>query len=442
MIVPAFVIFSARRTGSTALYRALNLIPGAWVVYQPQFDEIEPTEDAVHERMTGLLSDYSGLKHVFEPSGFPFRPPDWAGIDEMERNWPFWARLNSAILNYPGIRVVFLRRRNGFMRILSDQVSKLTKIFGTGEHPASATDAAIYRRDMCATPIPAVDSVLTRWYMENLPRLEDGLRASIAANPVMDVWYEDLLGDDVTLSERLARFRDVAQFLDLDLPAAVLRAPELSLILRPAAKLNSEKIYRRIPNYSALAAEFETPADPRFTMAVNVAAGSTRLPLEGGQGADDYGLIDAKKWRLRSARNTRAGLKCLPGQTGAVRVFIEQINALCRHDIQLSLPDQMVKGGERYVLRFYARADRPRRICAGVAQAHPPWQDLGYYEAVDLNVSWKTFQREFVASTSDDCAHIIFDVGEDNAGVELDRVILTSSAPVAAQSGRPSGSRV
>jgi hypothetical protein len=164
--------------------------------------------------------------------------------------------------------------------------------------------------------------------------------------------------------------------------------------------------------------------------------------LEGGLDADDYGLIGAKKWRMRSARNTRAGLKCLSCQSGAIRVSIDRINPLSRHDIQLSLPDQMVRGGERYVLRYCARADRPRRICVGVAQAHEPWQDLGYYETIDLTVSWKTFQREFVASATDDCVHIIFDVGEDTAGVELDRVILTQSVPVAAQSGRVSGSRV
>jgi hypothetical protein len=321
-------------------------------------------------------------------------------------------------------------------------MSKLTGIFGTGEHPASATDAAIYRQSIRATQIPAVDRLLVRWYLENLPRLEGRLRASIAANPVMDVWYEDLLGNEVTLAERLARFRDVAQFLELDPPAAVLGAPELSLILRRAAKLNDEGTYKRVPNYSALAAEFEAWSPTRLTAAANVTDDLSRPLSEGTQEANGYGLIEAKKWRLRAAPNTRAGLKCLPDPTGAVRVYLEQINPLVRYDIQLSLPDQKVKAGERYTLRFQARADRPRCICVGVTQAHDPWRDLGFYQTINLTASWSAFRRDFVASATDDRARIIFDVGEDTAGVELGRVILAPSAPVGAQSGGAPGSRI
>src|SRR4051812_28299839 len=111
VIVPAFVIFSASRSGSTALCRALNVIPGTWVYHEPGFDEIPSCESAVSEKVSDLLTDNSGFKHVFDPTGYPFRSVDWAPIDEMERNRELWINLNTVILNYPGLRIVFLRRR-------------------------------------------------------------------------------------------------------------------------------------------------------------------------------------------------------------------------------------------------------------------------------------------------------------------------------------------
>ena len=68
MITPAFVIFSASRSGSTSLYRALNLIPGTWVFCEPKFDTLPLREESVFEYVTELLCDHSGFKHVFDQS--------------------------------------------------------------------------------------------------------------------------------------------------------------------------------------------------------------------------------------------------------------------------------------------------------------------------------------------------------------------------------------
>jgi hypothetical protein len=76
MITPAFVVFSASRSGSTSLYRALNLIPGTWVAYEPKFDTLPLREDSVFEQVTKLLSgsrnhpatDRSFLSYPCHPS--------------------------------------------------------------------------------------------------------------------------------------------------------------------------------------------------------------------------------------------------------------------------------------------------------------------------------------------------------------------------------------
>src|SRR5580658_9563289 len=104
MIMPASVIFSASRCGSTTLQRALNLIPGVWLAYEPGFHDIQPCEKAVFERITEVLSDHSGFKHVFDMTGYPFRDLISASIEEMDRNRALWMKLNTVIVNYPGLR--------------------------------------------------------------------------------------------------------------------------------------------------------------------------------------------------------------------------------------------------------------------------------------------------------------------------------------------------
>src|SRR5256885_150460 len=119
MIVPSVLIFSGSRSGSTTLYRALNLIPGSQLAYEPGFHDIELSAESVKARIRTLLEDYSGFKHVFDPTGYPFRDVDSATIEEMERDSALWIRLNAAVLNHPGLRIVFLRRRDEFQRIVS-----------------------------------------------------------------------------------------------------------------------------------------------------------------------------------------------------------------------------------------------------------------------------------------------------------------------------------
>ena len=103
-----FLIISATRCGSTTLDRALSLIPGTWVANQPRFDDVilrarAKSDDlcvtALLHRVEDVLTDHSGIKHVFDPNGHPFQEPwDMPTIQEMERDAPLWHRLNTARL--------------------------------------------------------------------------------------------------------------------------------------------------------------------------------------------------------------------------------------------------------------------------------------------------------------------------------------------------------
>jgi hypothetical protein len=426
MITPAFVIFSASRCGSTALYRALNLIPGTWAAYEPAF--YDHREEAVSSRITELLSDHSGFKHVFDPAGYPFRDVDWASIEEMERNESLWLKLNSAILNYPGLRIVFLRRRNGFDRLLSDQIAKYTDVGGYAYRAGSPDDAEVYRDRISRLPLPAVDESLVRWYLNNFPRIQDQLRSSVTANPVIDLWYEDFLGPEVPLPDRIERFGEIVEFLRIPAPQNFLASPGISLLLSPAAKLNDAETFERIPNYKELRDKFgvpETPGWPIPQRPTAVGRESTSRPSGLVKMPEDAG-IGPMKFRLRAAGGNVAGLGFPQDHPGAVRVAIETATTGAAFDIQLNFLDVSLKANDSYTLRFCARADHARTAFIGVAQAHDPWLGLGLYEEIELSTEWRGFEKDFQASADCDAGRIHIDVGASPISAEFAEVRLTS----------------
>ena len=250
----AFVIFSAPRCNSTALYRALNLIPENRVAYEPAIqviDNIQRCTSSTYDRVRALLSDYSGWKRMFDPTGYPFQSVHEASIEVMEQHRAFWVELNTVILNYLGLSIVFLRRRSGFQRIVSDLVGRATNVWRHSELPISHNYARRYKDVISKLTLPAIDEKLVRWYLKNLLLIEDQLR-NVTKNRVLDVYYEDLFGPELGVLQRVERFVEVLKFLRMPIPGGLLDSAKLSLILGPSAQLNDASIFERIPNYREL----------------------------------------------------------------------------------------------------------------------------------------------------------------------------------------------
>jgi hypothetical protein len=143
---PFFVIFSLSRSSSTALHRSLNLHPDIACACEP---DLGPPEQSAHElvsRLTVLRGVYSGIKHLWDPSGFPFISDHRSKVSAMERHRERWLQLNKIILTQPQQRVIFLQRRNVLRRIVSDLIGQQTDEWGPHEDgPISGTDGADYR---------------------------------------------------------------------------------------------------------------------------------------------------------------------------------------------------------------------------------------------------------------------------------------------------------
>jgi glycosyltransferase involved in cell wall biosynthesis/peptidoglycan/xylan/chitin deacetylase (PgdA/CDA1 family) len=107
-----------------------------------------------------------------------------------------------------------------------------------------------------------------------------------------------------------------------------------------------------------------------------------------------------------------------------VRIAIERAASGTSFDIQLNLPRLHLEATHGYAVQFRARADAPRTMAVGVAEAHAPWAGLGWYHRVELSPVWQTFSAEFVALRDDTNARIHFDLGESDIAVDIGSVSL------------------
>lgn len=239
-----FIIFSLPRCGSTTLARALNCYPDIRCALEPFIPENRTPEfGAVHDAdelgaaLAGIWAEYTGIKHVWYPTGWPF------GGGTLT--------LNHELLRHTDAKVIFLTRRNELLRVVSGEMSWQTDIWGDFTEEQRAWVRGFAYQPLTPGHIEqqmgAVAAAITE--------LKDTLRESGVS--ALELQYEDIFAADVYLAERLqvlARLRDFVGAHE-DYPAlADYAAAEL---LNPVnSKLNLDETYRRIPNIDEIDRRF------------------------------------------------------------------------------------------------------------------------------------------------------------------------------------------
>jgi len=138
------------------------------------------------------------------------------------------------------------------------------------------------------------------------------------------------------------------------------------------------------------------------------------------------------KWTLRVAGGSVAKLVFQTDDANSLRIAIENA-AAASYDIQLNQPYLTVQANHPYSVQFRARADSPRSLVVGFAQAHDPWAGLGLHTRVALTTEWQQFEERFVALADDKNGRIHFDAGDSSISVELGSVVLRSGAQSAVE---------
>jgi hypothetical protein len=244
-----FIIFSLSRCGSTTICRVLHYHSYLSCLNEPPFVLTNCTEKELHDRAEVLRGQGSGMKHVWDPSGYPFRSDHNPRVGDMNQHARRWVELNEALLGRGGQKIIFLRRNNQLQRTVSDLLGQQTDIWGPSfDAPAHVDEGTNYRSRIRAAKIGAINTDVLEWYMTHIPEMEKRLRRAAGKNPCLDLYYEDIFGNDVSIAERLSIYSRILNFLGYPTEASNYDASSVMTLLRPAGKLNTSDTYSKITN--------------------------------------------------------------------------------------------------------------------------------------------------------------------------------------------------
>ena len=247
-----FVIASLSRCGSTAVTRVLSSSPAVKIAYEPTFFAQGTSLARIRWRAFQCLRRHDGLKHVWDPNGWPFRNPDHvSSLDALARSDELIAP-NRAVLDRAD-RIVLLRRRNRFDRILSDLWGQQTNLWGHNpDRGHDASEVRRYRAEAKRRAPSPIDPDVFAWYIQNARNWENRIIDCLRPSAARMFFYEDLFQADGA-DARFSAWSEMFEWLEVE---PDFLSPGVQDIVAPESKLNSLDIYERIPNYRELKAHF------------------------------------------------------------------------------------------------------------------------------------------------------------------------------------------
>lgn len=240
-----FLIFALARSGSTTLRRLLECHDGVACIHEPfnpgrrSPPEVVADGAQLRRELRQLRRRYEGIKHVWDPEGWPF-PPGSA--------------LNQELVTQPQHRVLFLNRRNTLRRLVSLQMSRQAQAWGSADED---------RRTLREFPFRPLDTAaLERFLACEPPAIARQRQAIVASgNALLDVWYEDLFERETPLETKEALLGGIFEFLGLDPALRPRQRDQVRLLFHPDdGPLNSAATYRRIPGIDDVEARFGSDA--------------------------------------------------------------------------------------------------------------------------------------------------------------------------------------
>ena len=224
------VIFAHARSGSSSLYRLLQLHPSLHIAEEPFHDSYQawnPDEKNYVDHITDIASLEEQLGVLFAK---------YNGIKILQYQLP--AELYTHLLRKPEVRIVFLRRRNLLQAAVSGRIAEQTKVWKIWDLAGDITQTY---QQLAPLSIPSLREVIE--YDDKSMTLYEQIVDRRPPGSYVKLWYEDLYMPDV------AHNRSVLQrafdLLKLSMPAT----PEVDYLLDPVlTKLNPAKLYKFIPN--------------------------------------------------------------------------------------------------------------------------------------------------------------------------------------------------
>jgi hypothetical protein len=129
-------------------------------------------------------------------------------------------------------------------------------------------------------------------------------------------------------------------------------------------------------------------------------------------------------WTLQCSDGNIA--RIVPLADGADGVRIEIDRPVFKQPWDLAVGRHVaVQAGKTYELTFQGRSGEPRRVTLNLREFHPPWENLGFYQDLDLEPQWQSFQFRFVAKRGSNHAMLDFQLGTSAVSAEFKNVALS-----------------
>lgn len=251
MAEPNFIVASLPRTGSTAVFRVLGSDPGVRIAYEPDFEDSWQEPEKLRDRCRSLFSSYRGIKHVWDPNGWPFTNRlHISTLDVLNANRSL-VDINVALLGHAD-KILFLRRRNQVARVVSDLLGQQTNLWvHNPDRPHSLQEISEYRERLHTTELMPLNEEVISWYVANAYAQEQYIIEHLSEAKRRIVFYEDLFNEAVP--ETLPRWQMVADWLEV---SPDFTSGEVLEVIHPRAKYNDQETYRKIPNLAAIMSKF------------------------------------------------------------------------------------------------------------------------------------------------------------------------------------------
>jgi len=207
---PRFVIFAHARSGSSSLAHLLNA--------SPDYINTIDSPAAMNAALDEIFSEYSAIKDLM----YRFERPVY-----------------EALLSRPDLKVLFLHREDLVAGAISLQVAKQTAVWQ--KHDLDA-DPAQYTRTL--EPIDIEEAQGWYEYVSEMVRHYQQFLEQHRRGEFMNISYESLYNDDD--KRNTSKLTDICEFLQIELPPAAAIAKYMN---PKSARLSSDELYSRIPNY-------------------------------------------------------------------------------------------------------------------------------------------------------------------------------------------------
>ena len=232
-----YLICSQPRCGSTLLRRVLHNLPGQSVCFEPFADADIRSRRSLRRALKRVVADNTGLKHVYDPYGWPFG----SNVD-----------LNAELVRRVPV-VVLMQRRNRLRQFVSNEMAIQTDHYHSPDVVAGAAPGPPpdFRY------LPNEVSYAGRWFGAQdkaVAAIERSLEASGTRFTRID--FEEFARADVDLDSRIAAVLRLIEFLGVEVDPVDARTVCRAALDVSRRVTKSEGDYRMIPNIDELEEAF------------------------------------------------------------------------------------------------------------------------------------------------------------------------------------------